>query len=526
MKLINLIFLTLLLYSCKQEPSVKKVAVILPFELQDIPTEKKMEMALSAEYLRKLNLSDSSILFLQEYYKQLNYSPRWINDSTVNPIGVDLNEAFSNSYSIGIPTGRIQKNYGENYIQNEILLTHKLARVLSDLETGIIDYDSLEQKLKSLISFEKLNAFKFDTIQKLSEQFLFIGSKDSTYRALAKGLTKIIENYPLDTITFKIESIKHDPLFAFEKTRVALVSKGYLSKDVSDSMEILKSLKQFQFDNGLKEDGVIGKYTSKALNESTYHKIERILLSMDKVRARKPRPDKYIYINIPEYKLKLYINDSLKSEHNVVVGKVGNETPELTSKLRKIVVYPFWNVPYSISSKEILPHLKRDVSYMDKHNYKLLKNKEIIDPSTVDWSKVRQNYFSYRIRQEPGPKNALGIIKFDFYNKHSVYFHDTPSKSLFGADVRAYSHGCMRTQNPIDLAKVILDRDELRNKFNVMTSDSLDTLFSRGENYEIKLLKPIPIFIEYLSVTSKGTEMKMFIDVYGRDEEYLKIMRE
>ena len=526
MKLINLIFLALLLFSCKQEESIKEEVIILPFELQDISSQQKIEIALSNEYLKNLKLSDSSIQFIQKYYEQRDYSPMWINDSTINPFGELLNQTFKKSYSFGIPEGRIQTNSGDNYIQNEILLTHKLARALSDLETGIIDYDSITQKPKDLISIEQLNSFKFDESQEPFKQLLSIGPKDSTYRALAKGLTKIIENYPIDTTTFNIESIKYDTLFALEKTRLALVSKGYLPKGIKDSSEIISSLKQFQFDNGLKEDAVIGKYTSKALNESTYHKVERILLAMDKVRARKKRPDKYIYINIPEYKLRLYINDSLKSEHNVVVGKIGNETPELTSKLRKIVVYPFWNVPYSISSKEILPHLKRDVSYMDKHNYKLLKNEEIIDPASVDWSKVRQNAFRYRIRQEPGPKNALGIIKFDFYNRHSVYFHDTPSKSLFGADVRAYSHGCMRTQNPIDLAKKILDRDELRNKFNEMTSDSLDTLFNRGQNYEIKLLKPIPIYIEYLSVTSKGTQMKMFIDVYGRDEEYLKIMRE
>lgn len=526
MKLINLIFLSILLFSCSQEQVIEEEKVILPFEFQEISAEKKIEIALSKEYLQTLKLSDSSISYIQEYYTKRNFIPRWINDSTLSDIGLQLRNNFEKSYSFGLPTGRILAENGENYIQAEILLTYKLARILSDLETGVINYDSLIQNPKSLISIEKLNDFVIDSTHSICAQFLSIGPKDSTFQALSRGLTSILETYPLDTTTFNIESVKYDTLFAFEKTRVALVSKGYLLSDVSDSMDILASLKKFQFDNGLKEDGVIGKYTSKALNESTYHKVERILLAMDKVRARKARPDKYIYINIPEYKLRLYINDSLKSEHNVVVGKIGNETPELTSKLRKIVVYPYWNLPYSISSKEILPHLKRNVDYMDKHNYKLLKNGEIIDPSSVDWSRVRQNSFRYKIRQDPGPKNALGIIKFDFYNVHSVYFHDTPSKSLFGADVRAYSHGCMRTQNPIELAKIILDRDERRNKFNIMTSDSLDTLFSRGENYEIKLLQPIPIYIEYLSVTSKGKDMKMFIDVYGRDEEYLKIMRE
>lgn len=526
MKLLKLFFVLSILASCTPENQIEEKVIEIPFEQQNISLEEKMKIAFDDNYIKHLKINDSSKIYLKEYYSQRDFTPRWINDSSLNMDGNRLIETMDKPYSFGIPEGRINSTFGENYIQNEIFLTLSLSRVLSDLETGIIDFDSLEQKPRKLVSFDILDSFQIDSSRDLPQQFLAMGPKDSTYQALAKGLTHILENYPLDTTTFNVESIKYDTLNAFEKTRTALVSKGYLNSEISDSTTILKGLKQFQFDNGLKEDGVIGKYTSKALNESTYHKVERILLAMDKVRARKARPDKYIYINIPEYKLRFYINDSLKSEHNVVVGKIGNETPELTSKLRKIVVYPFWNVPYSISSKEILPHLKRNVSYMDKHNYKLLKNGDTIDPATVDWSKVRQNSFRYKIRQDPGPKNALGIIKFDFYNRHSVYFHDTPSKSLFGADVRAYSHGCMRTQNPIDLAKEILERDEYRNEFNVINSDSLDTLFAREENYEIKLLKPVPIYIEYLSVTNKGAQMKMFIDVYGRDEEYLKIMRE
>ena len=163
---------------------------------------------------------------------------------------------------------------------------------------------------------------------------------------------------------------------------------------------------------------------------------------------------------------------------------------------------------------------------MDKHNYKLFKKGEEVDPYSVDWKKIRQNAFPYRVRQEPGPKNSLGIIKFDFYNKHSVYFHDTPSKSLFGVDVRAYSHGCMRTQNPVDLAKIILERDEYRNKFNEVIPDSLDSIFARNENYEIKLLSPVPIYVEYQSATRKGLGIALFLDIYGRDEEYLGLIRE
>ena len=523
MKALKLIFISLLLFSCSPE---EKEVVIIPFEFQEISVNKKVVIALSQEYLINSGFPDSSINYLTSFYSKRNYAPKWVNDSMLTTIGEKLKSTLKKPHTFGLPSGRYQFIETENYIQDEINLTLSLAQVMYDLDSGIIDFDNKLKKPNCFVAPSILEEFEFDSEINLSQQLLSKGPNDSTFFALGQGLTKLIDSLPLDTTTFNVESIKHDTLYAVKKTRVALVSKGYLADSIMDSTLIITALQEFQIDNGLKPDGVIGKYTSMALNESTYHKMERILLAMDKIRNRNQRPKKYIYINIPEYKLRFYINDSLKSEHNIVVGKLGNETPELTSKLRKIVVYPYWNIPYSISSKEILPHLKRDPGYLAKHNYKLLKNKEEVDPYSVNWSKVRQNAFRYKIRQEPGPKNSLGIVKFDFYNKHSVYFHDTPSKSLFGVDVRAYSHGCMRTQNPVDLAKAILERDEYRNKLNEMTIDSLDTLFARGENYELKLLDPVPIYIEYLSVTRVSNNMQMYLDIYGRDEEYIKIMRE
>jgi len=523
MKTLTFIFVLTLFYSCSTK---EDIVAIVPFEEQNIPVNEKVEFAIDEEYLQKNGFDDSTFLFLKRFYSSRDFTPKWINDSMLTDIGQKLKVILPKPYSYGIPTGRFKWVETENYIQDEINLTLVLAQVANDLTRGIIDFDSIEKRPKQFASIDLLNEMSFTTGTDIRTQLLSYGPQDSISLALGNGLINLIDNYPLDTSRFNIESIKYDTILALQKTRTALISKGYLVDTVIDSSLIVEALQAFQIDNGLKPDGVIGKYTSMALNESTSHKVERILLAMDKMRGQKKRPDKYIYINIPEYKLRFYINDSLKSEHNIVVGKSENETPELTSKLRKFVIYPYWNLPYSISSKEILPHLKRDPSYLEKHNYVLLKNDEEIDPFSVNWSKVGEKSFRYKIRQEPGPRNSLGIIKFDFYNKHSVYFHDTPSKSLFGVDVRAYSHGCMRTQNPIELAKAILERDERRTKMNEMTLDSLDTLFGRGENYELKLLSPVPIFIEYLTVTRKDNQMQMYIDIYGRDEEYLKILRE
>lgn len=520
--LIKSILIVLFFTACREnKPEIE----IPPFEYQDISITKKMKLALSNEYISKMNLPDSTLSYLETYYESRGCKPRWINDSTLTNEGIALKKLIAQSYEVSIPKNRLYKPKTDNYIQDEISITLSLSRIVSDIENGMVDYELKTQKPKSLIPAKEFDAkITFNDQDDLRTQFLKYGPTDSTYQVIGKGLITFVDTHKLDSTTFEIESIKYDSLGAFEKTKQALISKGYLDNNVTDSLKIAESLALFQVENALRPDAVIGKYTSMALNESTQNKVKRIILAMDKIRSQAPRSGKFININIPEYKLRLYINDSLKSEHNIVAGKYENQTPELTSNLRKIVVYPYWNVPYSISSKEILPSVQRNVGYLAKHHYKIYKDKKEVDPTTVNWSKIRQNSFPYKVVQQPGTHNSLGILKFDFYNIHSVYFHDTPSKALFGVDVRAYSHGCMRTQNPADLAKVILERDERNNKFNEMIPDSLDTLIGRGLNYEIRLLDPIPIFVEYRTVTRANNEMRMHIDVYGRDEEYIKIM--
>lgn len=525
MKLYHLLLLTLILVSCGDNPEEE---VIPPFENQNISVEEKMKIAVSEAYLKQIGFPDSTINFLEKYYEKRNYQPRWINDSTLTEQGKELKNTLNNPYMIGIPSGRLLHISTENYIQDELNLTVGLAQAVYDLQHGLINYEDKKLKKRHFVQPSDLDQLtQFETDEDIRKQFIQYGPKDSTYEVLALGLLDFVDHFPVDTHTFDIKSIKDDSLFTMEKTRKALVSKGYLKEGVKDSVKIAEGLSLFQMHNGLKPDGVVGKYTSKALNESSAHKVDRIILSMDKIRTRAPRPEKYVYINIPEYMLRFYINDSLKSEHNIVVGKYENQTPELESKMKKIVVYPYWSVPYSISSKEILPAVKRNVNYLAKNNYKIYKNGNEVDPTTVNWRGIGQNSFPYKVIQDPGPKNSLGVLKFDFNNAHSVYFHDTPAKALFGVDVRAYSHGCMRTQNPVDLAKAILERDERGIKVNEMVPDSLDSLLARGNNYEIKLLDPIPIFVEYQTVTrNKKNEMIVYVDVYGRDEEYIKILHE
>jgi len=523
--LLALSALLLILFSCSEPEKSKEE--IQSFELQNISVEKKIKKALSKDYLKSIGVDESALIYLTSYYKKRKYQPKWINKSELTEEGAGLKNLMKDNFVLGIPQNRIKYGTTENYIQDEIWLTVATSRTINDLQNGIIDFESKKKKNLSFVPVDQFdNLAVFDSVTNLREQFIKFGPIDTSYMVICKGLIDFTDKYPMDTSTFEVKSVRYDTTMAIVKAREALVSKGYLDKSISDSVGVTEALVVFQEDNGLKPDGVIGKYTSLALNESTHRKVERMILALDKIRSQRKYPEKYIRINIPEYKLRYFKNDTLKSDHNIVVGKYENQTPELESKLRKIVVYPFWNVPYSISSKEILPALKYNPGYLAKHDYKIYRKGEEVDPEGVEWKKIRQNAFPYKVVQQPGPRNSLGIIKFDFYNEHSVYFHDTPSKGLFGADVRAYSHGCMRTQHPVELAKVILDEDTLPYRRNDVISDTLDSLLARSNNIEIRLIDPVPIFVDYVTVNRINQRMVTYLDIYGRDEEYLKIMRE
>lgn len=527
MRLLLILSVILLVVGCSAPPEEK--AKEITFEFKDIPLSKKLKKGLKHSYLNNIGIDEKTADYLYAFYEERDFQPFWINDSTLNENGEKLKHLLLDHLAIGIPSERNEYNTTYNFIQDELAITANLSHIIYDLQNGLIDYETKTSKPIGLVDRDSLKTMmSFDFEADLRPQFIKFGPADTTYEILANGLIELIQRYPLDTATFEVRSVKYDSTVAIDKARIALISKGYIDESVTDSVGIVEALKIFQVENGLKPDGVIGKFTSKCLNESTRRKAYRIILAMDKIRAEREYPEKYIRINIPEYRLRFYSNDSLRSVHNIVVGKFENQTPELESKLRKIVVYPYWKVPYSISSKEILPAARWNSGYFAKHNYKIYKNDIEVDPLTVNWKRIRQNAFPYKVIQQPGLSNSLGIIKFDFYNPHSVYFHDTPAKSLFGVDVRAYSHGCMRTQNPVDLAKKILLYDSISpRRMNAIRPDSLDSLLGLEENYEIPLKERIPIYVDYVSVArSDSNEMIIYHDVYGRDEEYIKILTE
>ena len=215
----------------------------------------------------------------------------------------------------------------------------------------------------------------------------------------------------------------------------------------------------------------------------------------------------YIIANIPETEVRYYQNKQLALEMKSVVGKKKNPTPTIASYITDIVTFPFWNVPFSIASKELLPKVQMDESYLERNNFEIVDGKgNVVDDSDLNWEGYTEKNFPYFFRESTGPNNSLGVLKFNLHNPFSIYLHDTNLKGAFAKDYRFLSHGCVRLEKPIELADLLVG-DEI--DVQAIKSGKADT-----ESKIIKLDKKIPVFIIYMPVTIDGQKVTFLKDEY------------
>jgi murein L,D-transpeptidase YcbB/YkuD len=276
-------------------------------------------------------------------------------------------------------------------------------------------------------------------------------------------------------------------------------------------------VKAFQSRHGLEPDGAIGPATLEALNVPVEARIDQLRINLERARwVMDGISDDFIIVNIAGYRAYLVNDGKVTWDTKVQVGKPYHQTPVFRDEMTYVVMNPTWTVPYSIATKEMLPRIQRDPDYFKTRTFDV-KNRagENVDPNTIDWSQLSRGNFPYTFVQRPGPANALGRIKFIFPNEHAVYLHDTPSKSLFGRSERAFSHGCIRTQNPFDLAERLLASagwDRAR----------IDAQIESKETKTVHLPEPLPVLLLYWTADiGPNGESWFFKDIYERDQRVL-----
>ncbi len=285
---------------------------------------------------------------------------------------------------------------------------------------------------------------------------------------------------------------------------------------------LVNAVKRFQKRNAQSADGVIGKGTSKILRQSLSEILTKMELNLDRMKMMKrEESSRHIMINIPAFKLYFYDNGKIFQTMRVITGKKKHPTPVFSDTVETVVLNPYWNIPTSIIQKEMIPKLLRNSNAMKKKGIEIRNgwgpDAKKISASSVNWSKYRYSKsVPYRFAQVPGNKNALGKVKFLFPNKFSVYMHDTPTKSLFKRQKRAYSHGCIRLEKPRELMKTFAE-------FNPNLDYDNAQKILKGKKQSYHKVEHVPVEVTYLTawVDPSGI-FQMRNDIYDYDKEQLK----
>ncbi|MBI5968857.1 MAG: L,D-transpeptidase family protein [Deltaproteobacteria bacterium] len=279
-----------------------------------------------------------------------------------------------------------------------------------------------------------------------------------------------------------------------------------------------RAVRKFQLRHGLDIDGIVGPATLAALNVPVEKRIRQIEGNMERWRwLPQDFGSRYILVNIAKFGLEVIENGRPVLTMRAIVGKPYQRTPVFSAQMTYLVLRPFWHVPPSIAEEEMLPLILQDPNYLAKNQIKLFEGwgsaQKEIDSGAADWSKVSADSFPYNLRQEPGPLNPLGRIKFMFPNKFNVYLHDTPSPELFKKTEREFSHGCIRIEKPIELAEYLLRGDPQ------WTRESLAEAIDQSIDHTVRLPEPIPIHVLYWTAgVEEDGSVHFRKDIYERDE--------
>ncbi len=393
----------------------------------------------------------------------------------------------------------------KSFVNTELTLTsHFIQYVLHNYEKGYVKRKEMER----FIPRKKEDPLQLadSLINKKHKDDKYFEDVNASYKSLKEELKHYYDitrqgGWPQIDLTKKSfkKGIRDTAIVAIKKR--LRISGDMAVNDTSnvfnDTLET--AIKNFQIRHGYKPTGVISDSLIKDMNVPATVRLEQILMNMERMRwLASASKGNLIVVNIPEFVLHVYEGGKKAFDMDVVVGKEGHNTMMFNGDLNQVVFCPYWNVPSSIVKKEILPDMEKNPNYLAKENMEITGNEGGLPV----------------IRQKPGGKNALGKVKFLFPNSFNIYFHDTPAKSLFEKDKRAYSHGCIRLKEPVKLAEYVL-----RNQPE-WTPEKIEEAMSKDDQRFVRVKDPIPVIITYYTAWVDDNGLLNFRDdIYGHDSK-------
>lgn len=536
MKNILIIFLSLFIFSCKnsnksdsEKPeSAKKIS---KRDLSITPQNSYSDLFTDSTALEKFildnNLNDTISRRMRSFYNARNFQFAWFTTTGLT----EQARGFWNLH-----------NYQTVYKNDTLLVDKDLEKKMDDLaeeeslklsaNENLINIEfkltehfilySLDDLVEKNIKRKEMERFiprKKENALALADSLLNKKHKDDKYfedinkaYGLLKDKLKVYYDIATSVGFPKLDGKEKDYSFGTSSPFILPLKRhlqltgDFPSGDTSllFDEQLQNAVKRVQMRFGYEPTGKVSSSLIKDLNVSAVDRVKQILINMNRMRWMVQQPEgKLITVNIPEFIL--HVNDGAKKvfDMNVVVGKEGHNTTIFSGDLNQVVFSPYWNVPPSIVKKEILPGIEKDPDYLQTHNMEIVNNNGALPV----------------VRQLPGPKNSLGKVKFLFPNSYNIYFHDTPAKSLFEKDKRAYSHGCIRLSDPKKMAMYLLQDDPQ------WTSSKIDAAMNSGTEKFVKLKKPVPVIITYYTAWVDENNLLHFAgDIYGHDEKVSSMM--
>ncbi len=392
-----------------------------------------------------------------------------------------------------------------NAIHTELLLTESFINFINDnYEKGYVKRKEMER----FIPFKKQDPIYLSDslLNKKHKDDKYFSDVNESYKLLSDQLKKYTDiaktgGWPvIPPAAKKLKKGKTSPEIKLLK-KYFTITGDLTVADTTDifNENLTNAIKNFQTRFGNTVDGKISETLLKEMNVPAIERVKQILINMNRVRWMPQEPGgKLIVVNIPEFILYVYDGKNKIFEMPVVVGKDGHNTTIFSDRLTTIVFSPYWNVPESIVKKEIVPAMQKDTGYLNKNDMEITGERDGLPV----------------VRQKPGDKNSLGKVKFLFPNSFNIYFHDTPVKSLFNKNVRAYSHGCIRLSEPEKLADYLLKDNKN------WTDEKINEAMNSGHEQSVDLKNPVPVFITYYTAwVNENGQLNFRNDIYGHDAD-------